>query len=56
MLDKSCSENQNKFDVQKLFSENLAFFKCAEKHGMCRQAIDDNIMLCRNYVICIQGN
>jgi hypothetical protein len=42
--------------ISNFFSENCAFLKCLEKHGMCRQAVDDNIMLRRNYVICMQGN
>jgi len=37
-----------------VFSENRAVFKCAEKRGMCRQAIGDSTMLHRSDVICMQ--
>ena len=45
VLDEICREKQHTFSVQKLFSENCAFYEIMwKKYDTARQATDDNII------------
>ena len=46
VLDKSCTENQDTFYVQKCFYENRAGYEIMSKieHGLAIQATDDNVI------------